>query len=181
MPPKSKRRVSEYDEEDDDGFIVDDSKPSTAKRAKTQQSMASTNVPGDGARDDDGSEYWEISKSRRVTISEFKGKQMVNIREYYEKDGKHLPGKKGISLPVEQYTALIAVLPHIETVLKNKGVRDIPRPSYSGDSSNAIESGSDDENEGAEPSSKRTESRGSKTENGGRKNFEATSDEDEEV
>ena len=36
----------------------------------------------------------QISNSRRVTISEFKGKRMVSVREYYEKDGKHLPGKK---------------------------------------------------------------------------------------
>ena len=27
-------------------------------------------------------------------ISEFKGKTMINIREYYEKDGESLPGKK---------------------------------------------------------------------------------------
>ena len=27
-------------------------------------------------------------------ITEFKGKHMVNIREYYEKDGDVLPGKK---------------------------------------------------------------------------------------
>lgn len=33
-------------------------------------------------------------------ISEFKGKHMINIREYYEKDGEALPGKKvqGFSL-----------------------------------------------------------------------------------
>jgi len=36
----------------------------------------------------------QISKNRRVAISEFKGKFMVNIREYYEADGKQLPGKK---------------------------------------------------------------------------------------
>jgi len=43
----------------------------------------------------------QISKSRRVTISDFKGKTFVNIREYYEKDGKTLPGKKvgGALLP----------------------------------------------------------------------------------
>lgn len=31
---------------------------------------------------------------RRVTISNFRGRNMVNIREYYEKDGEELPGKK---------------------------------------------------------------------------------------
>lgn len=33
---------------------------------------------------------------RRVTISSFRGKTLVNIREYYEKDGQELPGKKVI-------------------------------------------------------------------------------------
>lgn len=58
--------------------------------------------------DTDGNEYWEISKMRRVTISEFKGKRMVNIREYYEKDGKDLPGKKVCSTwLLADYSALI--------------------------------------------------------------------------
>ena len=34
---------------------------------------------------------------RRVEISQFKGVQLVNIREFYEKDGQILPGKKAIS------------------------------------------------------------------------------------
>lgn len=29
-----------------------------------------------------------------MNISAFNGKRMVNIREYYEKDGEALPGKK---------------------------------------------------------------------------------------
>lgn len=44
--------------------------------------------------DSDGNQYWELSKGRRVTISEFKGRTLVNIREYYQKDNEWLPGKK---------------------------------------------------------------------------------------
>lgn len=29
-----------------------------------------------------------------MTVSLFGGKHMINIREYYEKDGEFLPGKK---------------------------------------------------------------------------------------
>lgn len=44
--------------------------------------------------DSNGDRYWELSKMRRVTISSFRGKTQVNVREYYEKDGQQLPGKK---------------------------------------------------------------------------------------
>lgn len=48
----------------------------------------------------------QLSGKRRVQISEFKGTTMVGVREYYEKDGKTLPGKKvsglGLSLILEQ-------------------------------------------------------------------------------
>lgn len=37
--------------------------------------------------------HWQISGKRRLVVSEFKGNTMINIREYYEKDGKALPGK----------------------------------------------------------------------------------------
>lgn len=36
----------------------------------------------------------QISRTRRIQISEFKGNTMIAIREFYEKDGKMLPGKK---------------------------------------------------------------------------------------
>ncbi|RMZ76554.1 hypothetical protein DV737_g4755, partial [Chaetothyriales sp. CBS 132003] len=81
--------------------------------------------------DSNGDKYFELSRARRVTISEFKGKSLVNIREYYEKDGDMLPGKKGISLSVEQYATLIAMMPQIEKLLSKKG-ETVPRPNYEG-------------------------------------------------
>lgn len=36
----------------------------------------------------------QLGRTRRVQINEFKGKQLVDIREFYEKEGDMLPGKK---------------------------------------------------------------------------------------
>lgn len=55
---------------------------------------------------------------RRASISCFKGRYMVNIREYYEKDGQQLPGQKGISLPEEQWTRLLGGLPGLAAALE---------------------------------------------------------------
>ncbi|XP_008227543.1 PREDICTED: RNA polymerase II transcriptional coactivator KIWI-like [Prunus mume] len=48
----------------------------------------------------------EISKNRRVTVRNWNGKIMVDIREFYVKDGKQMPGKKGISLTKDQWDVL---------------------------------------------------------------------------
>ena len=128
MAPKTSKRksgptnLSDFVVNDNES-VSDDERP--AKKTKTSKSAPST----EQHKDSEGNTYWEISGKRRVTISEFKGLRMVNIREYYEKDGKDLPGKKGISLTVEQYQALIGVMPQIERQLKGMG-EDVQRPKY---------------------------------------------------
>ena len=93
-----KRNTEEY--ENDGGFVEDAPKAKSDRSNKKQKrptpnakSAGDESVPGGGQSSPDG-EYWELSAKRRVQISEFKGKHMVNIREYYEKDGEMLPGKK---------------------------------------------------------------------------------------
>ncbi|CEL01548.1 hypothetical protein ASPCAL01129 [Aspergillus calidoustus] len=158
MASRSRKRIS-------DDFIDEDEPPRT-KKAKNN---AASRSGGLSRREDaNGESYWEISKMRRVTISTFRGKTMVNIREYYEKDGQELPGKKGISLPTDQFSALVALLPDIETALQEKGV-SISRPNYAGQRATF---GADEEEE---DSTDELSAPGPT-----RKNIEATSDEDEE-
>ena len=40
--------------------------------------------------------FKQISKTRFVSVREFRGKVMVDIREYYNADGEMKPGKKGL-------------------------------------------------------------------------------------
>ena len=105
---------------------------------------------------------------RRVNVSEFKGKHFVNIREYYTIDtGETLPGKKvcqshflidlvrlmanaslqGISLNIEQYNALVASLPLIESLLAKKGEETV-RPDYDGTAAAPKDTNEADDEEG---------------------------------
>lgn len=61
---------------------------------------------------------WELGSRKFITVHDFKGKTYVNVREYYEKDGKVLPGKKGISLNVEQWNNLCSSIDEVNNVLK---------------------------------------------------------------
>lgn len=50
--------------------------------------MLTAKKAGSSFKEKDGTKGWELGKRKRVTVSEFKGTKYVNIREYYEKDGK---------------------------------------------------------------------------------------------
>ena len=43
---------------------------------------------------------------KKVTVEQYRGSTNISIREYYEKNGKELPGKKGIALTVPQWNTL---------------------------------------------------------------------------
>jgi hypothetical protein len=61
-----------------------------------------------------------ISATKRVTINTFKGKKLVDIREFYtdKESGELKPGKKGISLSIEEFKKLLDQLPLVQDALK---------------------------------------------------------------
>ena len=58
-------------------------------------------------KDDKDNSYLRLTDKKRVTVSTYKGKVVIDIREFYEKDGEELPGKKGISLTADAFKILM--------------------------------------------------------------------------
>ncbi|KAF2647242.1 hypothetical protein K491DRAFT_723609 [Lophiostoma macrostomum CBS 122681] len=139
----------------------DDSGPRSSKKAKADEDEEEDALPlvPEIRKDGKGEEYIPLNAKglRRVNVTEFKGKHLVNIREYWTNDaGDVLPGKKGISLNIEQYNALVAALPLLESILTKKGETSV-RPDYDGEAPASAEADDDvdeDDEEDAKPSAK---------------------------
>ncbi|XP_065059609.1 activated RNA polymerase II transcriptional coactivator p15-like [Rhopilema esculentum] len=101
--PKSKELVSTSDS-DNSG---DDRKEKKKKQKKPEPEESDEEVT-----------VWELGKRRKVSINNFKGRLLVDIREYYETDdGTEKPGKKGISLSVDQWKKLKEIIPKVDKAL----------------------------------------------------------------
>lgn len=94
MASGSRKRAAEDNE---DTASITNSDPSSKKVKATAAEGNAGNLLGHSKIDANGERYWEISKQRRVTVSSFRGKNLVNIREFYVKEGQELPGKKVLS------------------------------------------------------------------------------------
>lgn len=95
------KRKATYDRSD--SFVADDDSvdgeatlnpPKKRTKPSATTTTASVSDIPEMKTDEDGNQYWEISKARRVIISDYKGKKLVSVREYYQKEDKWLPGKK---------------------------------------------------------------------------------------
>ncbi|CAB3359493.1 Hypothetical predicted protein [Cloeon dipterum] len=121
--PKNKKQL-DSDSDSDSG--PEDRNPPPSKKQKGGSSSAgggSSETRVEGAEEP----TWSIDRMRHVKIREFKGKVYVDIREFYEKDGKQLPGKKGISLSAQQYQKLKSIIPEIDEELKKLGKKTIDK------------------------------------------------------
>ncbi|CAI0440715.1 unnamed protein product [Linum tenue] len=120
MKPVSFLKLPEADDDADVvGGLPNDYHPirSMSRRFKRKEEDEGPSEDGHGAppkkaprtdSSDDSDEIvvCDISHNRRVKVRNWQGKVWVDIREFYVKDGKQLPGKKGISLSVDQWKML---------------------------------------------------------------------------
>jgi hypothetical protein len=120
-----KRKASESEDEENQGSDeeVKEKKPAAknGKTAKPPAKKAAAAAAAAAADEDDqrpANGMYELAKMRFVNVSEFKGKAYVNIREYYEANGKTMPGKKGISLSIDQWENLKKHIANIDKDLK---------------------------------------------------------------
>lgn len=88
--------------------------PKKKKVEKKPEKKPTAKSSGSG----DQENMFQLSKMRYATVSEFRGKVMVGIREYYEADGELRPGRKGISLNLEQWKRLKDSIPEIEEAIQ---------------------------------------------------------------
>ncbi|GIZ49095.1 hypothetical protein CKM354_001213500 [Cercospora kikuchii] len=188
-----KRPAAEETYDSDGGFVEDaepkskKSKHSAASTSKTSKKNVAGTAPATMEKDKDGGVYWSIANKRRVQLTEFKGTLMVGIREFYEKDGEMLPGKKGISMTMEQFDAVLGVLPELEREVRKRGgqVRKVRVEGEEGEKDGEDEDEEDGEEEKEEEKKEEEEELPKKTKNKlekfkhKAKNHEATSDEDE--
>ncbi|CAH2076208.1 unnamed protein product, partial [Iphiclides podalirius] len=93
--PKNKKKPESSSSDSDDGPV--DRNPPAEKKAKM------------GSRTEDKEPTWVLQGKKLVKVREFKGKVYVDVREFYEKNGEMLPGKKGISLTPEQWRKLLSL------------------------------------------------------------------------
>ncbi|KAJ7096291.1 transcriptional Coactivator p15-domain-containing protein [Mycena epipterygia] len=99
--PSKKPKVEEVERDELDGS--EDETPLTAKKPakyKTEDSDEAIDVQSTP----DGEKYIDLGKNKRATVRSFKGTTLIDIREFYadKESGELKPGKKGISLGVDQ-------------------------------------------------------------------------------
>uniref|UniRef100_A0A023FT67 Activated RNA polymerase II transcriptional coactivator p15 n=1 Tax=Amblyomma parvum TaxID=251391 RepID=A0A023FT67_AMBPA len=110
----SKKRSKLESDSDSDSGPEDRNPPQKKGKAADNKSKSGASSSGDN---EDGK--FMIGKKRYVSVREFKGRVMVDIREYYEDSNCDLkPGKKGICLQLDQWNALKNQIDDIDAAIR---------------------------------------------------------------
>ena len=89
--------------------------------ALKRQLAESKNASSSSSRqEEDIPTEFQLSSKRKITVRDFRGKALIDIREFYTKDsGELAPGRKGISLTVEQYEKFKSYIVDIDKAIEN--------------------------------------------------------------
>ncbi|KAM4049918.1 activated RNA polymerase II transcriptional coactivator p15 isoform 1-T3 [Anomaloglossus baeobatrachus] len=126
--PKSKELVSSSSSGSESDSEVDQKakrkkqppseKEKPAKKQKSgESSKGSASSKQSSSNQDDN--MFQIGKMRYVSVRDFKGKVLVDIREYFmDNQGEMKPGRKGISLNPEQWNQLKDQMSDIDDAIR---------------------------------------------------------------
>uniref|UniRef100_A0A915EKW9 Transcriptional coactivator p15 (PC4) C-terminal domain-containing protein n=1 Tax=Ditylenchus dipsaci TaxID=166011 RepID=A0A915EKW9_9BILA len=131
LKAKGKKRApveSESDDVDDiahessgsdgDGQMASKKKQKSGVPKQQEKSSSAPKKSKQYVKSAEGEDMVEFGPKRFASVTEFKGSKMVNIREYYEKNGQLLPGKKGISMKLDQWKQFKSIIPDVDELIK---------------------------------------------------------------
>ncbi|XP_054278104.1 activated RNA polymerase II transcriptional coactivator p15 isoform X2 [Macrosteles quadrilineatus] len=68
--------------------------------------------------DKDDIDSFHIEGMKYLKVRTFRGKVLIDIREYYDAGGDIRPGKKGISLSATQWKKVVSLVGEVDEALK---------------------------------------------------------------
>lgn len=88
--------------------------------------------------DTDGNQFIDLGRNRRASLTSYRGKQMINIRQYFldKKQNKMVPGKKGITLSQLEWNKLVAIREHFQfqeipkKIKVKREVNELPKEEF---------------------------------------------------
>ncbi|XP_018425815.1 PREDICTED: activated RNA polymerase II transcriptional coactivator p15 [Nanorana parkeri] len=124
--PKSKELVSSSSSGSDSDSEVDlkakrkkQPPPEKEKPTKKQKTGESSKAPAKQSKNDADDNMFQIGKMRYVSVRDFKGKVLIDVREYFmDQQGEMKPGRKGISLNPEQWSQLKEQMSDIDDAIR---------------------------------------------------------------
>ncbi|KAK9325004.1 transcriptional Coactivator p15-domain-containing protein [Lipomyces orientalis] len=100
----------------------------------------------------------DIGKRKRLIVRDFKGTPLIDIREFYSKanpDGSEvwLPGRKGISLTIDVWEAVVAHIGDIENAIQKLTQGEIDTNGEAANDDLKLETGAEIKDDGQEVNS----------------------------
>nr|XP_033789232.1 activated RNA polymerase II transcriptional coactivator p15 [Geotrypetes seraphini]XP_033789238.1 activated RNA polymerase II transcriptional coactivator p15 [Geotrypetes seraphini] len=124
--PKSKELVSSSTSASDTDSEADQKakrkkqappeKPTKKQKTGESSKSSASSKQSSSSRDDN---MFQIGKMRYVSVRDFKGKVLIDIREYWiDAEGDMKPGRKGIALNPEQWNQLKEQISDIDDAIR---------------------------------------------------------------